>query len=80
METRLQCKYIIAHNNEISNYVGYLADGTMFDNTYNRSQPVFFILGAHQVIQAFEDAVPILSRGEKARIIASPDVNIYYIN
>ena len=44
------------------NYVGYLADGTCFDNTYNRSQPVFFILGAHQVIQAFEDVIPILSR------------------
>ena len=54
-------------------YIGKLEDGTVFDNTYNRGQPVYFVLGAKQVIKAIEEALPILSRGEKARLVVPPE-------
>mmetsp|Transcript_4238 Transcript_4238/g.5822 ORF Transcript_4238/g.5822 Transcript_4238/m.5822 type:complete len:141 (+) Transcript_4238:6-428(+) len=56
------------------NYAGFLEDGSCFDNTYNRGQPIYFILGAKQVIAAWEDVLPVLSRGEKARIVVPPEL------
>jgi len=53
-------------------YVGYLADGTMFDNSYNRGQPVCFILGGGHVIPGWENVIPMLSKGEKARVVIPP--------
>lgn len=54
-------------------YVGWLErDGTMFDNSYNRNQSLFFKLGAGQVIAAFELALPKMSRGQKIRLVAPP--------
>jgi len=49
-------------------YVGYLEDGTMFDNSYSRGQPVYFVYGAGQVIPGWESALHLLSKGEKASI------------
>lgn len=54
------------------NYIGMTDDGTMFDNTYNRGQAIYFILGAGQVIQAWEEVIPMFSRGQKARIVCPP--------
>jgi FK506-binding protein 1 len=53
-------------------YIGYLADGSMFDNSYQRGQPVNFILGGGHVIEGWERALPMLSKGEKARITVPP--------
>ena len=53
-------------------YVGWLADGTMFDNSYNRGQPVYFILGAGHVIPGWENVLPTLSKGCKAKITIPP--------
>lgn len=50
-------------------YSAYLEDGTCFDNSWNRGQPINFILGSKQVIEAIELILPMLSRGEKARIV-----------
>jgi FKBP-type peptidyl-prolyl cis-trans isomerase len=54
--------------------VGFLEDGTMFDNSYNRGQPVFFVLGGGQVVKGWENVLPVLSKGEKARIKLTPEV------
>ena len=53
-------------------YIGYLADGSMFDNSYQRGQPVNFILGGGHVIEGWERILPMLSKGEKARITVPP--------
>ena len=53
-------------------YIGYLADGSMFDNSYQRGQPVNFILGGGHVIEGWEKIIPMLSKGEKARITVPP--------
>ena len=49
-------------------YIGYLADGSMFDNSYQRGQPVNFILGG----EGWERIIPMLSKGEMARITVPP--------
>lgn len=56
-------------------YSGFLEDGTCFDDSNQRGQPVFFVLGAEQVLRGWEMVLPILSRGEKARIVLQPEVN-----
>jgi peptidyl-prolyl cis-trans isomerase A (cyclophilin A) len=55
-------------------YAAYLEDGTCFDNSKNRGQPLYFIYGASQVIPGIEMVLPILSRGEKARIVIPAEV------
>jgi len=60
------------HDSIAMHYIGYLADGTMFDNSYNRGQPIYFILGGGHVILGWEQVCPLLSKGEKARIIVPP--------
>mmetsp|Transcript_17099 Transcript_17099/g.18553 ORF Transcript_17099/g.18553 Transcript_17099/m.18553 type:complete len:155 (-) Transcript_17099:62-526(-) len=50
-------------------YAGYLEDGTCFDNSWQRGQSINFLLGSKQVIEAIELVVPLLSRGEKARLV-----------
>lgn len=49
-------------------YIGYLADGTMFDNSYNRGQPIYFILGGGHIIPGLEQVMPMMSKGQKARV------------
>ena len=44
----------------------------MFDNSYNRKQPLFIQLGSSQAIAAFELAIPKMSRGQKISLIAAP--------
>jgi FK506-binding protein 1 len=55
-------------------YVGFLEDGTMFDNSYNRGVPICFIFGQNMVVRGIEMALPVLSRGERARIKLTPDL------
>jgi len=34
-------------------YLGYLQDGTLFDDSYQRGQPIYFILGSEQVLKGW---------------------------
>lgn len=54
--------------------MGFLEDGSCFDNSYNRGQPIYFIFGASQVIEGWEMILPVMSRGEKARITVPSEV------
>jgi len=53
-------------------YVGWLSDGTMFDNSYNRGQPIYFVLGAGQVIPGWESVIPTISKGGKVKVTVPP--------
>ena len=59
-------------------YTAHLEDGTQIDDSYARSQPIYFVLGGasgvSQVIPGFEQVIPIMSRGEKARLVIPPDM------
>ena len=50
-------------------YTGTLAKGgSKFDSSYDRGQPFDFTVGAGQVIKGWEDAVPGMCVGEKAKL------------
>lgn len=50
-------------------YSGYLADGSKFDSSVDRGQPIEITVGKRQVIQGWEEGLTYLHVGEKARLI-----------
>ncbi|KAJ9105358.1 FK506-binding protein 1 [Naganishia friedmannii] len=55
-------------------YVGTLAsNGSKFDSSRDRGQPFVTQIGVGQVIRGWDEGVPQLSLGQKAKLICSPD-------
>ncbi|MCX4820399.1 FKBP-type peptidyl-prolyl cis-trans isomerase [Streptomyces sp. NBC_01142] len=54
-------------------YVGTLEDGTKFDSSRDRGQPFVTQIGVGQVIRGWDEGVPTMSLGEKARLIITGD-------
>lgn len=52
-------------------YTGVLPDGTVFDSSYDRGEPLVFQLGAGQVIQGWEQGLRGIRVGGR-RLIAIP--------
>ncbi|MGZ4055751.1 MAG: FKBP-type peptidyl-prolyl cis-trans isomerase, partial [Bacteroidia bacterium] len=50
-------------------YSGYLADGTMFDSSVERGEPIEFPLGEAKVIQGWEEGIALMSVGDKFRLV-----------
>ena len=46
-------------------YTGTLLDGTKFDSSYDREQPLQFPLGVGQVIPGWDEGIALMSKGEK---------------
>jgi peptidylprolyl isomerase len=55
-------------------YIGTLADGTEFDNSYKRGEPISFVLGRGQVIQGWDMGIAQMQVGGKAKLIIPPDL------
>jgi peptidylprolyl isomerase len=55
------------------NYIGTLQDGTKFDSSYDRGQPLTFVLGSGQMISGFDAAVHGMKVGEKKTVTLTPD-------
>ena len=49
-------------------YCGTLNDGTEFDSSYNRGEPITFEVGAGQMISGFDSAVVGMAVGEEKNI------------
>ena len=49
-------------------YSGYLEDGTLFDSSIERGQPITFPLGQGNVIQGWDEGIALLKVGEKAKL------------
>lgn len=49
-------------------YKGTLEDGTVFDSSYERSEPIGFQIGAGQMIRGFDSAVDGMKVGETKSI------------
>ncbi|MDT0557380.1 peptidylprolyl isomerase [Ichthyenterobacterium sp. W332] len=50
-------------------YKGQLADGTVFDSSYKRNQPLDFQVGIGQVIAGWDEGISLLNVGDKARLV-----------
>ncbi|RED48336.1 peptidylprolyl isomerase [Seonamhaeicola aphaedonensis] len=55
-------------------YKGQLADGTVFDSSYKRNQPIDFPLGVGQVIPGWDEGIQLLKVGDKARLVIPSDL------
>lgn len=50
-------------------YKGQLVDGTVFDSSYQRKEPIDFTLGVGQVIKGWDEGIQLLKIGDKARFV-----------
>jgi peptidyl-prolyl cis-trans isomerase A (cyclophilin A) len=50
-------------------YKGQLLDGTVFDSSYKRKQPIDFNVGVGQVISGWDEGIQLLKVGDKARFV-----------
>ena len=55
-------------------YTGYLSDGTSFDSSVERGEPIEFVLGQGQVIPGWDEGIQLLKVGDKARFIIPPSI------
>lgn len=55
-------------------YTGTLQDGTKFDSSYDRGEPIQFILGRGQVIPGWDEGIGLMKSGGKAKLIIPPDL------
>ena len=70
------CSQKVETGDKVSiHYTGTLAkDGSKFDSSYDRNQPFEFTVGAGQVIKGWEQAVPGMCVGEKAKLYIPSDL------
>ena len=54
-------------------YKGTFNDGTQFDSSYDRGQPLEFVCGAGQMIKGFDAAVADMKPGEEKDIHLMPE-------
>ncbi len=54
-------------------YRGTFNDGTLFDSSYDRGEPLAFVCGVGQMIRGFDAAVANMEAGEKVNIHLMPE-------
>jgi FKBP-type peptidyl-prolyl cis-trans isomerase FkpA len=55
-------------------YTGRLTDGTKFDSSYDRGQPIEFPLGAGVVIKGWDQGIEGMKVGGKRKLTIPPDL------
>lgn len=50
-------------------YTGMLTDGSVFDTSHKRGQPISFPIGAGRVIKGWDEGIALLGIGGKAKLI-----------
>lgn len=55
-------------------YIGTLEDGTKFDSSVDRGEPIQFVLGRGQVIPGWDEGIGLMKVGGRARLIIPPDL------
>jgi peptidylprolyl isomerase len=55
-------------------YTGYLMDGSIFDSSVSRGEPISFPIGESRVIKGWDEGIAYLKVGEKARLIIAPEL------
>ncbi|MDB5254383.1 MAG: peptidylprolyl isomerase FKBP-type [Parcubacteria group bacterium] len=55
------------------NYTGTLQNGTVFDSSYSRNEPIVFVLGTGRVIRGWDEGVLGMKVGGKRHLTISPE-------
>jgi FKBP-type peptidyl-prolyl cis-trans isomerase len=55
-------------------YTGWLLDGTKFDSSLDRGEPLDFVIGAGRVIKGWEEGVASMKVGGKRELIIPPEL------
>ena len=55
-------------------YKGSLIDGTVFDSSYQRNEPIEFSVGIGQVIKGWDEGIMLLKKGASARFVIPSDL------
>ncbi|MEX1019794.1 MAG: FKBP-type peptidyl-prolyl cis-trans isomerase [Litorilinea sp.] len=55
-------------------YTGTLEDGTVFDSSYNRNEPISFPLGAGMVIPGWDEGIALMNVGTQAILVIPPEL------
>ncbi len=55
-------------------YTGKLEDGTEFDSSIKRGQPIEFTLGVGQVIKGWDEGIALMKVGGKTQMIIPPEL------
>lgn len=59
----------VAGKNVKVHYSGYLEDGTMFDSSVKRGEPLDFPLGGGRVIKGWDEGIALMQVGDKFRLL-----------
>ena len=65
---------IINHSKIQVHYLGKLEDGTKFDSSYDRGEPLSFQIGLRQVIEGWERGLMGMKIGGKRTLIVPPEL------
>ncbi|KAH9490887.1 hypothetical protein Btru_034200 [Bulinus truncatus] len=57
----------------VIHYTASLVDGQKIDSSRDRGNPFKFRIGKGEVIKGWDEGVSKMSRGERARLVCSPD-------
>jgi FKBP-type peptidyl-prolyl cis-trans isomerase len=55
-------------------YTGQLTDGTVFDSSHSRGEPITFPLGAGRVIKGWDEGIALMKVGGKATLTIPPEL------
>ncbi|KAB8140929.1 FKBP-type peptidyl-prolyl cis-trans isomerase [Chloroflexia bacterium SDU3-3] len=55
-------------------YTGTLPNGTVFDSSYSRNEPIAFVLGRGQVIAGWDQGIAMMRVGGKAQLVIPPEL------
>jgi peptidylprolyl isomerase len=58
----------------VVNYTGWLSDGTQFDSSIDRGEPISFVLGEGNVIPGWDEGLLTMKVGGKRQLVIPPDL------
>lgn len=58
----------------VIDYRGWLEDGTQFDSSYDRGQPLPFVLGQEGIIAGMDEGVSLMKVGDTAQFVIPPEL------
>jgi FKBP-type peptidyl-prolyl cis-trans isomerase FkpA len=63
-----------AGNTVVVHYTGWLPDGTVFDSSYDRNEPIQFMLGVGLVIAGWDEGLIGMQPGGRRKLVIRPEL------